>query len=103
MRKILNNYRRSKRLSGEAQSRIGTILGIMDRNRNYLVVGDEVKYGEYQGVFLYEPERKEYGVAISDSMWYGDDKFNIKSYGKFVDIPMDNGARMKIELISSIK
>ena len=32
-------------------------------------------------------------------MWYGTDKYDIKSYGKFVAIPMNNGARMKIEQI----
>lgn len=100
MRKILNNYKKSKRLSGTSEGRIGTILGIMDQKRNFLVVGDEVRYGKYQGIILYEPKRKGYGIALSDSMWYGDNKYDIDSYGKFIDIPMDNGAKMEIKLIS---
>lgn len=99
MRKILKNNYKSKRLNGTSDGRIGTILGLMDKHKNFLVVGDEVRYGEYKGIILYEPERKGYGVALDYSMWYGDDKYNIHSYGKFIDIPMDNGARMEIELI----
>ena len=38
-------------------------------------------------------------MALDYSMWHGDDKYNIHSYGKFIDIPMDNGAKMEIELI----
>lgn len=100
MRKILRNYNKSKRLNGTSEEKIGTILGLMDKDRNFLVVGDDIRYGKYQGTLLYEPERRGYGVALDYSMWYGDDKYNIDSYGKFIDIPMDNGARMEIELIS---
>ena len=100
MRKILRNYNKSKRLNGTSEGRIGTILGLMDKDRNFLVVGDKVSYGKYQGVLLYEPERKGYGVALDYSMWYGDNKYDINSYGKFIDIPMDNGARMELELIN---
>lgn len=28
---------------------------------------------------------------------YGDDKYDINSYGKFIDIPMDNGTKMEIK------
>lgn len=102
MRKILKNNYKSKRLNGTSKGRIGTILGLMDKDRNFLVVGDRVRYGEYQGILLYESERRGYGVALLDSMWYGTDKYDIKSYGKFIDIPMDNGARMEIELIDHV-
>ena len=102
MRKILRNYNKSKRLNGTPEGRIGTILGLMDKDGNFLVVGDKVRYGKYKGIILYEPERRGYGIALDYSMWYGDDKYDIASYGKFVDIPMDNGARMEIELISHL-
>lgn len=103
MRKILRNNNKSKRLNGTPDGRIGTITGLLDKNRNFLVIGDKVRYGKYKGVVLYEPEHRGYGVALDYSMWYGDDKYDIKSYGKFVDIPMDNGARMEIELISHVQ
>lgn len=102
MRKILRNYNKSKRLNGTPEGRIGRTLGLMDKNKRFLAVGDKVRYGEYKGVLLYEPERRGYGVALDYSMWYGDDKYDVRSYGKFVEIPMDNGARMEIELINSI-
>lgn len=74
----------------------------MDKHRTYLSVGDEIRYGEYKGILLYNYHYEQYGVALSYSMCYGDDKYNIDSYGTFIEIPMDNGARMEIELISSI-
>lgn len=100
MRKVLRNYNKSKRLNGTPEGKIGTILGLMDKYGNYLVVGDEVRYGKYYGVLLYDPGCRGYGVAVSYSMWYGNDKYDIASYGKFVEIPMDNGARMEILRIS---
>lgn len=66
--KIPNNYRKSKRLSGTSERRIGTILEIMDQNGNLLTVGDEVRYGKYHGILLYEPEHKGYGIALLNSM-----------------------------------
>lgn len=97
MRKILKNYNKSKRLSGVSEGKIGTILGLKDKNNKYLVVGgDTIQYGIYHGILLYEPERKVYGIALTSSM-YGDDKYDINSYGKFIDIPMDNGTKMEIK------
>lgn len=102
MRKILSNYKKSKRLNGVSKGKIGTKLKLMDNSGVLLSVGDEIKYGEYKGVLLYNHYSDQYGVALDYSMWYGNDKYNINSYGKFVDIPMDNGARMEIELINSV-
>lgn len=99
MGKILNNYNKSKRINGTSKGKIGTVLKLLDKNRNTLSVGDTVKYGEYKGVLLYNHHYDEYGVALDYSMWFGDDKYNIDSYGKFVSIPMDNGARMEIEKV----
>ena len=97
MRKILRNNNKSKRLNGTKKGIIGVQLCLIDKFRNLLSVGDNVKYGEYKGILLYNHHYDQYGVAIENSMWYGDDKYNIDSYGKFVEIPMDNGARMEIE------
>lgn len=99
MSKILNNYNKSKRKNGISKARIGTVLKLLDKNRNTLSVGDTIKYGEYKGVLLYNHHYDKYGVALDYSMWYGDDKYNIDSYGKFVSIPMDNSARMEIEKV----
>lgn len=96
VKKILKNTNKSKRLSGSKKGIIGTQLCLIDKSGNLLSVGDDIRYGEYRGVLLYNHHYDQYGVAIKDSMWYGDDKYNIDSYGKFVGIPMDNGARMEI-------
>lgn len=61
-----------------------------------------MRYGEYQGIILYDPVHRGYGVALDYSMWYGDNKYDIKSYGKFVDILTDNGSRMKIEKVNDL-
>ena len=102
MRKIFKNNSKSKRISGTNKGKIGIQLCILDKVGNSLLVGDEIKYGKYKGVLLYNYHYDQYGVAVEDSMWYGDDKHNIDSYGKFIEIPMDNGARMELEVISSI-
>lgn len=100
MRKVLKNNNKSKRLNGTNKGKIGTQLYILDKFGNSLSVGDEIKYGKYKGILLYNYHYDQYGIALSDSMWYGDDICNIDSYGKFIEIPMDNGARMELELIS---
>lgn len=100
--KVLNNYRKSKRLSGTTKGIIGTELKIMDKNNILIHVGDFVKYFEYQGYVLYNPESQEYGVALDYSLWYGDDVLDINGYGKFVSIPMDNGAKMDLEIVKPI-
>lgn len=100
MRKIMNNHMKSNRISGSSKGKFGTQLNLMDKNKNFLSVGDTIQYGEYKGVLLYNHHYGQYGVALDSSMWYGTDKYNIDSYGKFIAIPMDNGARMEIEKIS---
>lgn len=80
-------------------------LNITDKNDRWLFVGDTIRYcdqdGEYQGVLLYNPSYnptyEKYGLFFD--MWYGDDKYNPKSYGKFVPISLDNSDKMKIEKI----
>lgn len=96
MRKVLHNYKKSKRITGENKSRIGTVLNILDKHNNILCVGDGLIYRGRKGVLLYNPAYKEYGIALEYSMWYGDNKYDINSYGKFIIIPMDNGAKMEL-------
>ena len=103
MRKILRNNNKSKRINGTAKGKIGMLLNIMDKHMNHLIIGDEIKYGEYKGILLYNHHCERYGIALDYSMWYGNDKDNIDSYGKFIEIPMDNGARMEIELINHLQ
>ena len=78
---------------------IGTPLSILDKNNNVLYIGDTIKYKEYQGILLYNFEYEEYGIFFGQ--WYGEDIYDSNSYGKFIGIPMDNGARMTIEKIHS--
>lgn len=72
-------------------------LPIRDKNNHVLAVGDVIKYGDYRGVLLYCIDTDEYVIALDYSMRYGDNPYDIESYGKFVAIPMDNGARMELE------
>lgn len=102
MRKILKNNNKSKRFNGSKKGKIGTQLYILDKFGNLLSVGDGIKYGDYKGVFLYNYHYDQYGIALDSSMRYGNDKYSIDSYEKFIEIPMDNGARMELELIKSI-
>ena len=38
------------------------------------------------GILLYNHYYDQYGVALDYSMWYGNDKYNIDSYGKFIKL-----------------
>lgn len=97
VRKILQNNAKSMRLSGTKKGKLGTPLPIRDKNNRHLAVGDSIRYGEYRGILLYEPESLEYVIALDYSMWYGNNPYDIDSYGKAIKIPMDNGARMDLE------
>lgn len=100
-RKVLNNFKTAKRLNGTKQGSVGRILNILDRNGERLAIGNTIRYGKYSGVLLYNYYSKQYGVAIDYSMCYGENKYDINSYSKFIDIPLDNGARMEIEKLLS--
>lgn len=100
--KVLNNYSKSKRLNGTKEGVIGKNLYLLDKNNNLIHVGDYVRYAEYTGYVLYNPESREYGVALDYSLWYGDNKYDINGYGKFVSLPMDNGAKLELEIFTPI-
>ena len=99
-RKILNNYNKQKRINGSKFGKIGKVLPILDMNGKYICVGDFVMYGEYKGIALFNPACDSYGIALDYSMWYGDNPYDINSYGKFIEIPMDNGAKLELEIIN---
>ena len=72
------------------------------RNRTLPVLWGGFCYAEYTGYVLYNPESREYGVALDYSLWYGDNKYDINGYGKFVSLPMDNGAKLELEILTPI-
>ena len=78
-------------------NKVGTSLGIIDENGHPLNIGDTIQYGEYKGILLYNYYYEEYGIFFG--MWYGNDKYNPDSYGKFVSVPMDNSDKSKITLV----
>ena len=88
--------RKYPRISGHKKSRIGTLLGIHDKNGVELKVGDFIKYNGEDCIVLFS------GVAfvacLLYSKWYGDETYNHHSYGKARPLPMDNGAKMHIEI-----
>ena len=85
-------YRKQNRKSGYINN-IGKPIGIHDKNGNELCYGDIVKYGDEECILLGNQ------ALLTRSKWYGDDKYNPKSYGKAYDLHLDNGARMEIEKI----
>lgn len=99
VRKILKNNKRNN-LVKYKESKIGLELNLMDKNGNRLSVGDDIRYGEYIGVLLYDSYCRKYGIHISNSLCCFGDKYDEDSYGKFIEIPMGNGARMEIEKLN---
>lgn len=92
-RKILSNNKKSNRINGTQEGKVGTILGIQDKNNEWLKVGDKVMIlsNDIEGRILWNEAQKEYHIFYSYSMWYGSDEFDTKSYGKSVSIRLDNG------------
>ena len=97
-----NNNSKSHRRTGYTEGKIGTLLGIQDKNGNWLRCGDTISRDNYTGIILFNPHTKRYEIYLSYSRWYGDDIFDVESYGKSIDLPVDNGAKMQIELIESV-
>lgn len=62
VRKILKNYNKSKRLSGVSEGKIGTILGLKDKNNKYLVVGGIQYNMEFIMEFFYMNPSVKYMV-----------------------------------------
>lgn len=97
--KRLENHKKSQRIHGTSKGKIGLTLNISDKNNHILSIGDRIMFRNYSGILLYNHHCNKYGIALSNSMWYGEDEDSIDSYGKFIEIPMDNGARMEITKI----
>ncbi len=101
MRKILNNNNKSKRLNGHPKGKIGTPLNIQDKTGKQLLVGDFVKYNhrnKYEGRLLFDYEFGFYGIALSSAM-YGDNEYDVNSYGELIEISLDNGLKMNLEKV----
>ena len=41
MNKVLNNYNKSKRINGTTKGKIGTVLHLIDKNKEMLSIGDK--------------------------------------------------------------
>ena len=89
--------RKYPRISGHKQQRVGTPLGIHDKNRVELKVGDFIRYSGKDCIVLFDGYN--FIACLLYSKWYGYDTYDVKSYGKAYSLPMDNGARMEIEII----
>ena len=85
-------YRKQYRQSGY-KNNIGKSIGIHDKNGIELCYGDIVMYGDEECILLGNQ------AILTRSMWYGDDKYDPKSYGKAYNLHLDDGARMEIEKI----
>lgn len=97
-RKILKNNHKSKRMNGYSNGKIGELLGIQDKNGEWLLVGDKVRYGKYIGRILYNHNSNRYELMLTYSRC-GTDEFDVKSYGKSIRVPIDNGGRMELALL----
>lgn len=91
--------KKKERITGAKEARLGTPLGIHDKNNNELRVGDRIRWGEYEGIILYNKDDKKYWFLISYSMWYGENEYDSESYGKGFELRMDDGPKMEMELI----
>ena len=77
--------------------RIGIPTGLLDSCGNEIRTGDYIRFKSmgYDGIVLWHRENKCYGVFFG--LWYrGQDPYNADCYGKFIEIPSDQGMRMEL-------
>ena len=96
--KRLNNPNKSHRLSGHKMCRLGLPLGIHDCNGKELHTGDVIKWCDVECILLYVTACRAVKACICTS-WYGNDIYDSNNYGKAYDLPLDDGARMTMQLV----
>lgn len=99
---------RIKAIPHSKKERIGQPTGLLDCHRNEIMTGDIVrlKGNRYRcsvkGPVMWNRHCDRYGVFLDYSLWYrGMNPYDPDCYGKFIEIPHDNGMRMELELIKS--
>lgn len=59
-KKMDKTYKKQFRKNGDKRSRIGIPLGIHDCNGVELKTGDKIKWGEYEGILLWNNSNEQY-------------------------------------------
>lgn len=96
---------RTKAIPRSKKERIGQPTGLLDCHRNEIMTGDIVrlKGNSYRcpvkGPVMWNRYCDRYGIFLDYSLWYGDNPYDPDCYGKFIEIPLDNGMRMELELV----
>lgn len=90
------------------KNNIGEVVLTKNGNPLYDRNGTNIKYGDivyYQVgaeteicIILYSQDHKQAVLFPIRSMWYGDNKFDSKSYGKAYVIKLDNGSKMQLRI-----
>ena len=104
MRKILNNYKKQKRVNGVKEERLETPLRIQDKNGCEIKVGDILEFcpgnKSWCGVVLYHRLYKKYGIFWG--RYYGIKPYDYDSYAYWIPLHLDNGARMHLRVVKSV-
>lgn len=83
----------------DKKENMNCLTSILDCEGNNLTTGDFIAMKpNYKGLFAYSVYNKCYGLFYG--CWYLDKNiYNPRCYGKFIEIPKDNGMRMEISII----
>lgn len=81
--------------------RVGVSTGLLDKFGNEILSGTKVRISpNYEGIVLYNRNMKCFGLFFG--LWYGDkNPYDSDCYGKYINIPKDNGMRMEIEILTN--
>lgn len=102
MDKKMYQNKRSNRINGYKEDRIGIPLGIHDKNDIELKSGDIIQYKNEKCIILFNHSTKRYEAMLMRTNWYADHNlYNEDSYGCSYTIPFDDGAKTDIEKVNN--
>lgn len=95
--------RKKIRYSGCKNCKIGIPLSIKDKNDESLYSGDIIMFHSERCIILWNMDSERWEAHILRTMWYGDNIYDSRSYGKVYSIHMKNGDKLSIQKVEGVK
>ena len=98
---MIKNNREKKFHDKDKRESLGVNTHLLNCNGEEIITGDIIKFkhNDYEGPVMWNRYQEAFGVFMG--CWYGD-PYKPDSYGKFIQIPEDNGMRMELIPVGNI-